>query len=133
MKPTAKVKPEKCTNSYHKCDINQRRDGKNGAVHPPPTSKTKHKYSGRVGEVAATIMKMYKVSTNVNDLFIDENDQDRIARKSRNERKLSKLMSTLQQKFHQAAAILMTALPNHQMSNLWKKVLVAHLKERKEH
>ena len=85
VKPTAKVKPEKCTNSYHKCDINQRRDDKNGAVHPPPSSKTKHKYSGRVGEVAATIMKMYKVSTNVNDLFIDENDQDRIARKSRNE------------------------------------------------
>ena len=48
VKPTAKVKPEKCTN----CDINQRCDDKNSAVHPLPSSKTKQKYSGRVGEVA---------------------------------------------------------------------------------
>ena len=58
VKPTAKVKPEKCNNSYHKCDINQIRDVKNGAVHPLPSSKSKHKYSGRVGEVAATMKKM---------------------------------------------------------------------------
>ena len=91
VKPTAKVKPEKCNNLYHKCDINQRHDVKNGAVHPLPSSKTKHKYSGRVGEVAATMKKMYKVSTSVNDLFTDENDQDRIASKSRNEREVEQM------------------------------------------
>ena len=50
------------------------REVKENSTHPLPTNKSKHKYSGRTGEVAGMMKKMYKVSKGINDLFTEDED-----------------------------------------------------------
>ena len=67
---TTKINPIHCMETP-----NQRHDVEESAVGPLPNStKSKHKYSGRVGKVAATMKKMYQVSTSINDLVKNDSD-----------------------------------------------------------
>lgn len=67
---TTKINPSHCMETP-----NQKHDVEESAVRRLPRStKSKHKYSGRVGEVAATMKKMYHVSTSVNDLMKNDSD-----------------------------------------------------------
>ena len=74
--PTStKVNATKVNQSHCMKTPNQKHDLEESAVRPlPSNTKSRHKYSGRVGEVAATMKKMYKVSTSVNDLIEKDND-----------------------------------------------------------
>lgn len=75
LRTSTKVSTAKAIPSQSLETLNQKNDVEESSLRSLSCStKSKHIYSGRVDEVAATMRKMFKVSTSVNYLFKKEND-----------------------------------------------------------